>query len=673
VIAFLALNAGAVLAALVVAGRLGFGGRLSALSFATLAGYLVLVHSLTLLAGLARLLTVAGVATLLTLALAVALVLALRARRSDELPSASRCGESPPATRSRATRSAARSGFAQPPFTVAGIIASAAAVIVGAWWAWPHLFDATRLWVWDDYTYHMVYPALWLQERTIEAVTPAHAFTMQAWYPLSASVISTWFMLPFHPARADALAWVSLTGVLHAALVAAGAAELFARLGCRRGTWAVPVVLFATSTRVVVMASSFSDADLAHAAALFAAFVFAVPRRDGESRREVTVDTWYAGLLSGIALGVKVSAAPQALIVLAMAALRARATGGAFPAVARTSSIFAVAWAVTAGYWYARNVIHTGNPVYPAAFFIWPGARFPETTLLEYGRHYGLRRAVTDALTVYLNWPLLHAWLAVLGLLGIAGWWMLRRRSTSRPRRYFAGGALAIAATMLILLPAAPFSAGNAMTFRSGFVHWDSMRYVALLPILGWAAFGFLVDANTARWRTRGLPGWKLRTVGRRALVVVACAFVLAAIVGISHGTKAAATKEAFYREPLFGAAAAVLDRQPAGSRVAVFGDQWIYPAFGDRTHLRPLRLDRDGGVATAPVGDAMEPGELTVDPITFAANLRASGIDVVVLVRQPHPGRPYDLPSQHAALRTISDARLLHQDRAVAIWRLGP
>ena len=651
-IAFLALNAGAVLAALVVAIRLGFGGRLSALSFATLAGYLVLVHSLTLFAGLARSLTVAGTATPLALALAAALALALRARRSDE-----------PSRASRFT------------LTLAGIVAGTAAMIVGAWWAWPHLFNATRLWVWDDYTYHMVYPALWLEERTIAAVTPPHAFTMQAWFPLSASVVSTWFMLPFHPARADALAWVSLTGVLYAALVAAGAAELFARLGCRRGAWAVPVVLFATSTRVVVMASSFSDADLAHAATLFAAFVFAVPRRDDESLREITVDTWCAALLSGIALGVKVSAAPQALIVLAMTALRANAASAAFRGVARTPLVFGISWAVTAGYWYARNAMHTGNPVYPAAFLIWPGARFPETTLLEYGRHYGLRRAVTDALAVYMNWPLLHASLAVLGLIGVIGWLMLRGRSASRPCRYFAGGSLVITAAMLILLPAAPFSAGNAMTFRSGFIHWDSMRYVALLPILGWTALGFVVDASTFRWRSRWLaplPGWKLRTVGRRSLAVTTGALLLAAIVAATHNTKAAATREAFYREPLFGAAAAVLDRQPAGTRVAVFGDQWIYPAFGDRAHLRPIRLDRDGRLATMPIGDAMEPGELTIDPETFRANLNASAIDVVVLIRQPHPGRPPDLPSQHAALHAIGDATLLHQDRAVAIWRLG-
>jgi hypothetical protein len=619
--------------------------------FATLTGYLVLVHSCTLFAGLAGSLTVAGVATLVAVALAAALVLALRARRIQER------------------------SLDGPGLTAVGLIAALVAMIVGARWAWPHLVDATGLWVWDDYTYHMVYPALWLQQGEIAAATPLQAFTVQAWYPLSASVVSTWFMLPFHPVRADALAWVSLTGVLHGAIVAAAAAELFARLGCRRGAWAVPVVLFATSTRVTIMASSFSDADLANAAALFAAFVFAVPRSDDETRREVAVDAWYAGLLSGFALGVKVSAAPQAMIVLLMTALRAKAGGGGVRAAVRTSLVFALAWTATAGYWYARNVIHTGNPVYPAAFLVWPGVTFPETTLLEYARHYGLRRAIADAVAVYMNWPLLNASLAVLGLIGVAGWLLLRRRAADRARRYFAWGTLAIAAAILILLPAAPYSAGNAMTFRSGFIHWDSMRYVALLPILGWTALGFVIDASVGRGQASVSihPGRKLRTAGQRMLVVGTVAVVLLAIIGLTHGAKADATRAAIHREPFFGAAATVLDRQPAGTRVAVFGDQWIYPAFGDRSHLRPIRLDRDGRLATAPIGGAMEPGELTVDPAVFRANLNASGIGVVVLVRQPHPGRPSDLPSQHAALQTAADARLIHQDRAVAIWRLGP
>jgi hypothetical protein len=154
---------------------------------------------------------------------------------------------------------------------------------------------------------------------------------------------------------------------------------------------------------------------------------------------------------------------------------------------------------------------------------------------------------------------------------------------------------------------------------------------------------------------------------------VGAGALVVGALVLGRHGAKAAATATAMHREPLFGAVVAVLDQQPAGTRVAVFGDQWIYPALGARGHLDPLRLDGNGRVATSPIGDAMGPIDLTVDPATFRINLRVSGVNVVVVVHQPHPGRSAAWPSQHAALEALADARLLHRDGAAAVWRLGP
>ena len=137
------------------------------------------------------------------------------------------------------------------------------------------------------------------------------------------------------------------------------------------------------------------------------------------------------------------------------------------------------------------------------------------------------------------------------------------------------------------------------------------------------------------------------------------------------HGAKSAATAAAFHREPLFGAAAAALDRLPDGTRVAVFGDQWIYPAFGDRYHLVPIRLDGDGRIATRPIGDAMDPGPLTVDAPTLWENLTASRVDVVAVVHLPHPGRSPEWPQQHRALEALG-ARLLHRDGAVAIWTLN-
>src|SRR5262249_2126725 len=144
-----------------------------------------------------------------------------------------------------------------------------------------------------------------------------------------------------------------------------------------------------------------------------------------------------------------------------------------------------------------------------------------------------------------------------------------------------------------------------------------------LLPLVG-------RRPHPSRWRQRHGP----------LLAVCAGALALGVLVAVSHGAKAAATAAAIYRDPLFGAAARVLDAEPPGTRVAVFAAQWIYPAFGARHHLAPVRMDRDGRVAIRPIGGAMEPGELTVDPATFRANLRAAGVGIVVVLRQPHPGR---------------------------------
>jgi len=691
----LSLNAGALAAAVAFALASGAGGRTSHLCLATLAGYLVIVHSTVLLTGLVGHLSVQVLTGVVWVVFLIATWLA-------EFPGRHGDPERP------ASRTAYNAAALFPP------LAATAAFLV---WLWPHLLEATRLWVWDDYTYHLVYPVLWLREHAIAAPPALHAFTMQAWYPLSASAVGSWFMAPYPDSRAEALAWASLTGPLYAGLFVAGVAELFVRLRCRPGAWAVPVVLFATSSRTAIMASSFSDADLAHAAALFAALVFAVPRGEIERRADVFADTWYAALLTGFALGVKVSAMPAGLIILAIMVLRARvdilAVRPGRRSMLVTASIFAASWAVTAGYWYARNVLHTGNPAYPAAFLFWSGTTFPETTLLQYASHYGLRRTLADALGVYLNWPVTHATLAALGLGGLAACLAVGRGAVIRPARYFAWGALALAAAILVLLPSMPYSAGNAMTFRSGFIHWDSMRYVALLPLIGWAALGFLIDggAGAGPWRVlmavlisagalltfgdaRGpaplslllwvaaaacllfvgcrVVSWRWRPRLGPLLAVSLGALALGGIVVLTHDAKATATAAAIYRDPLFGAAARVLDEQPAGTRVAVFGDQWIYPAFGARHHLVPIRLDRDGRVATRPIADAMEPGELTVDPATFRANLRDAGVRIVVVLRQPHPARSGERPSQEIALEALG-ARLLHRDRATTILALEP
>ncbi len=698
-VTFVLLNGGAALAAILVGVTTHGAAGIAQVLFAALCVYLALIHSVVLLSGLAGYLTVGGVALLVALAVAVAGFV----HRTQRAPSHRQPSE---------------------PFriTATAMYSVLAAMAVGSVWAWPHLSEATRLWLWDDYTYHMVYPALWLRDHAIVVPTPSRVFTMQAWYPLSASLVSAWFMLPFQGARGEALAWVSLTGPLYAAIFATGTAALLARVGCSPTSWAPVVVLFLTSQRVGIMGSSFSDADLALAVVLFAAFVFAIPC-EAEGRRRATTEAWYAGSLTGIALGIKVSAAIPALIILAISMLRAAAPSprSRMLNAIRTGVIFAVSWTVTGGYWYLRNVVKMGNPVYPAAFLIGPGATFPETSLVEYGRRYGIGRAIADALDVYLNWPRAHGVMAVAGLVGLAGWLGWPRSRLTRAQVHFGLGALAIASAVLILLPSTPYSAGNAMTFRAGFVHWDSMRYVALVAMLGWAALGFLIDAGAGRLRALGgvvvtsagllaspdpllhspvllvagalgaviasrvhdrVPRWSRAArgyCGTRFMVAVrgdvlaaaGVALIIAGLVLWRHDAKAAATSAAIYGERFFGSAARVLDAEPSGTRVAVYGDQSVFLTVGARGHLDPVRLDQDGRVATAPIADAMEPGALAVDPATFVANLQASGVRLVVVVHLPHPGRSAERPSQERALEASAEARLLSRGEAVTVWAI--
>src|SRR5262245_37572620 len=379
VLACLVLSAGALFVAIRLALAAGSGVRCSRLLLTTLSGYVVVIHTAVLLAGLLGSLTIRGLVVVVAVAVPGAWWLARS--RVNHAPGAAGVSTLPPA------------------MLFAPVLAAMTTIV----WMWPHLVDATRLWIWDDYTYHLVYPALWLRERAIAAVTPVHAFTMQAWYPMSAGVVATWFMIPFSASRGDSLAWVSLTGLVYAGIVISGAAELAARLGSRPFAWAIPVVLFATSQRTAVMASSFSDADLALAAALLGALAFAIPRSEDESARVIAIDAWYAAALTGLAIGVKASAIPVAIIVLLAMVLRAPRG-----AVTRIVPAFAVSWIVMAGYWYARNVVHTGNPIYPAAFLSQPGTTFPLTTLREYAQRYGVARTVGDAASVYLDWPKLH-------------------------------------------------------------------------------------------------------------------------------------------------------------------------------------------------------------------------------------------------------------------------
>jgi hypothetical protein len=190
-------------------------------------------------------------------------------------------------------------------------------------------------------------------------------------------------------------------------------------------------------------------------------------------------------------------------------------------------------------------------------------------------------------------------------------------------------------------------------------------------PLLG--SPGFLVGMAVVAAVIARIEHWGRWRAAIRPVALAACAAALiGALVLWRHDGKAGATAAAIYGERFFGGAARVLDEQPPGTRVAVYGDQSVFLTAGARNRLDPVRLDRDGKVATAPIADGMEPGALGVDPPTFVSNLEAAGVRLVVVVHLPHPGRSAERPSQERALEASGAAHLLSRGEAVAVWALG-
>ena len=207
---------------------------------------------------------------------------------------------------------------------------------------------------WDDLSYHAPAVAQWLADERL-SLAP---FSYHSYYPFNAELLSLWYVLPF---RADgssslaALTWLAVTVVAIAALVSAA--------GSGRTAAALSVALFLASPEVLKAAQTFSAVDLAGPAMILVAIAFALP--SDTDNRYAGRDAVYCGLACAFAAGCRVAFVPaSALIFFWFILLRQRGTDGI--SRAKTAALFALAAAALASCWYIRNLILTGNPLFPA-------------------------------------------------------------------------------------------------------------------------------------------------------------------------------------------------------------------------------------------------------------------------------------------------------------------
>jgi hypothetical protein len=252
--------------------------------------------------------------------------------------------------RIRRTRVPARAVLRREPWTSALV---ALAVVALAW----QLVVALVLppYAYDALTYHLTMVASWLREGNLD---PTPLSLCCARYPGNAELLFTWPVLLL---GTDAV--VDTVQVAFAALGALAVAGIGRTAGLPARAAATAAALFAVTPAVLTQApTDYADVVVA-ACALAALHALARFTVTGAPERLVV-----AGLATGLVLGTKgtgiVWAAVLVVTALALVARNARAESSGRLA-AGAAAAFLCACLALGSYWYARNWIEVGNPVYP--------------------------------------------------------------------------------------------------------------------------------------------------------------------------------------------------------------------------------------------------------------------------------------------------------------------
>jgi hypothetical protein len=256
-------------------------------------------------------------------------------------------------------------------------------------------------------------------------------------------------------------------------------------------------VLFATfmlaSPTTVFTSFSFSAVDLAGPVMVLATLAIIIPSPGINTDKSRLVDAMYAGLLSGFAAGSKISFAPFPVIIFLWLVFGKQRE---YKQSTRNLIVFIICVAAAGGYWYARNVLLTGNPLFPANIGPFKGPYIPAQQHRSMLINWVLA-APTDykqwefLLKGYFDWPFSLALLALIGY-GVALYSSIRQKTSFE--REVSSLRLLILITGLIFLiqyPITPFS---------GTVNWPTAplgvfrRYLVVPFLIGMVLFSPLVD-----------------------------------------------------------------------------------------------------------------------------------------------------------------------------------
>jgi len=280
----------------------------------------------------------------------------------------------------------------------------------------------------DGPIYHLYFAARWWKAGRLLLVAAPFGENAATYFPANGDLWFTWLMTSW---GGDRLARVGQAPFLVGAAIAAfGCARL---LGADRPASLVATCWFVSSTPLLLFSFEPNVDTIFVAGYLTAAYFFLRASQDGCDERAMVL----GALAAGEALGTKavgvVFVPPLLLLAIGVIVVQ--------PAPVRTkitrALLVLLVPLVTGGYWYFRNGLLTGNPVYPLevrllGHTIWPGWYGPEA--MRFSPYYVPVedwRALGDTLVAVLDPRLVPLWVA-----SIAGAWAVKNRQTGWSRRW---------------------------------------------------------------------------------------------------------------------------------------------------------------------------------------------------------------------------------------------
>ncbi len=210
--------------------------------------------------------------------------------------------------------------------------------------------------VFDALAGHLPVAVQWLQAGNIRFMPYITPQSIPAQYPANQELIDLWLMLPVHR---DFL--VQLAGLPGLGMAIAGVIMAIRELGGRWLSAIAWALLVPTLPRVFseLIGTNMDDLLLIGSVALTTAFL-ARHRRLGDD-----LSVLMAAMAIGLGIGTRYAAlvvVPPLVVLLALQVLRLRPSLTRVVALGAGAGILVI---ITGGYWYLRNWLITGDPVYP--------------------------------------------------------------------------------------------------------------------------------------------------------------------------------------------------------------------------------------------------------------------------------------------------------------------